>query len=487
MNRRSNYIFPGIILVILLFNSFIIYGQNYHAIQGSSYAGSIGVHNNPASIVNTPFKWDVTLLGVQGKVSTNILTIRNYSLLSSPATSEYVYNWGLSKKFGIVSTNLNILNARIAIDRKRSIAFGANVRAYANIRSNDYYYFDSLKTVSAFLEPNLRNQPLGAEFVNSSWIELYGTYAQTIFDNESGRLNAGVTLKVSRGLSGTHASIADGRFSPFTSPTPQFSLDNITARYGYSSNLDQWSDENNAGSNIRNLAKFAQSGASLDFGAEWLIRAGDVPAYDEDNYFDYEWKIGLSLLDVGLNQFRYSNNSRTATGFQPNMTSQNLLRKFDSTINSIRTFNDSLATTVAQISALSGVYRILNPARMVLNIDKYITGNFFVNGELSLNLAGIFGKKRFYVQEMNLLTVTPRWETSKLGVYLPFSFNTQKQLWMGAAFKAGPLLFGLHNLGYIFSKESLLKGGGYIALIIRAPGSTGSKRYRGLDCPPNVW
>ncbi|HMC85372.1 MAG TPA: hypothetical protein VKI61_07595, partial [Chitinophagaceae bacterium] len=63
--------------------------QDYHAIQGSSYAGGLGVHNNPASIVNTPFSWDVTLAGAQLTTSSNTYSIHNYSYLSSPANSLY--------------------------------------------------------------------------------------------------------------------------------------------------------------------------------------------------------------------------------------------------------------------------------------------------------------------------------------------------------------------------------------------------------------
>ncbi len=39
--------------------------QNYHAMEGSPFAGSLGVANNPASIVNTPYPWDVTLFSFQ--------------------------------------------------------------------------------------------------------------------------------------------------------------------------------------------------------------------------------------------------------------------------------------------------------------------------------------------------------------------------------------------------------------------------------------
>ncbi|MBC7423753.1 MAG: hypothetical protein H7334_09900, partial [Ferruginibacter sp.] len=46
------------IAALLLFNC--LAAQNYHAINGSSYAGSLGVGNNPASIVHVPYAWDVT-------------------------------------------------------------------------------------------------------------------------------------------------------------------------------------------------------------------------------------------------------------------------------------------------------------------------------------------------------------------------------------------------------------------------------------------
>ena len=57
------------------------------------------------------------------------------------------------------------------------------------------------------------------------------------------------------------------------------------------------------------------------------------------------------------------------------------------------------------------------------------------------------------------------------------------RFWVGGAFKAGPLLIGLHNWANLFSKNSLQNGGGYVALIIRDLKSI-SKRYdKRLNCP----
>ena len=462
--------------------------QNYHAIQGSPYAGSLGVHNNPASIVSTPYKWDLTVAGVQAKGSTNILFVRNYSLLSSPSESEYYFDQSSKKHDAISNANFNILNTRIALNRRQVIAFGANLRNYASVRTGDYKYVDSLKDVGDFLALNEANQPLWGDFINSGWVELYGSYGQTIIDNEYGRLNVGATLKLSRGLSGAHASLQNGQFSeiPLSDPA-DFAINSADTRYGYSSNFDRWDNDISNWQNLRNFFAYSEGGMSFDFGAEFLIKTQSVPlALEEEKYFDYDWKLGVSLLDLGVNQFKYGLQSRITSGIRTGVTASTIDQKFDSTINSLATFNDSMATIVNSINALTGKFRVLNPTRLVLNADRYIYRSLYINAELSINLSGMFGKKWNYVREMNVLTVTPRWEKRNWAVYMPLTLNTESQFWVGGAVRAGPILFGLHNLGYIFSKKSLQKGGGYIAIIIRSPDNTGSKKDKQLDCPPGM-
>jgi len=101
-----------------------------------------------------------------------------------------------------------------------------------------------------------------------------------------------------------------------------------------------------------------------------------------------------------------------------------------------------------------------------------------VNGELSLNLTTI-SSTTASVQELNFLTVTPRWEKSELGAYLPISITNQGQFWVGAAAKVGPLLIGLHNLGWLLTKKSFPNGGGYLAIIIHP----GEHEKDGVPCP----
>jgi hypothetical protein len=221
----------------------------------------------------------------------------------------------------------------------------------------------------------------------------------------------------------------------------------------------------------------------VDLGIEYIKKAETISNFgDEDNYYDYEWKLGAAVLDLGHNRFTYSNESRYIGNPRENITAEDIERAFTN-IDGIAGFNDSLVNVASGIRELTGNYKIINPARLVVNFDKYLYGSFFVNGEVSFNLAALAGQEKLSVSEMNLITVTPRWETRRWGVYLPMLYNTEKQFWIGGAFKAGPLLLGVHNWANVFAKNKMHNGGAYLALVISPGKLTGLHREKGINCP----
>lgn len=157
--------------------------------------------------------------------------------------------------------------------------------------------------------------------------------------------------------------------------------------------------------------------------------------------------------------------------------------KLDNTKRSLERINDSLADIVSFGSLGTRQFYIANPMRAVVNIDRYITGNFFINSDVSINLGQLLPKTYYYTRALNFLTITPRWETSKLGAYLPISYNTCGQFWIGGAVKAGPLLIGVHNWANIFSTKKIQTGGAYIALSIHSKQGASNKRDKRNRCP----
>jgi hypothetical protein len=470
----------SVLFIILLFVGLNGIGQNYHAVNGSPFAGSLGIANNPSSMLNTPIKWDVTLIGVQMKAATNIFTIHNYSLLSSPAKSQYSINTGEFERKGKLSFNTNLFNTRITLDRKHAIGFGVNLRSYANIKSSTYNYSDSIKGARDFFNVNDPTQPYNASVTSSTWVEVFGSYARTILDDAVGRLNTGITVKASRGVAGAFFKAENLRYRKGTSSVNFLTQAGVS--YGYSSNFDRWQKQKETNDNVQDLFTYSEGGIAVDLGVEYFIKTQAVRTYeDDDDYYDYKWKIGLSLLDAGMNQYKYGTQSRTAVGLREDMNDTLLDDKFR-TINNLAEINDSLATITQSFKNLAGKFTVLNPMRLVVNADRFIGNDFYLNGEVSVNLASLF-KKYHAVSELNFITITPRWETRRLGIYMPVQYNAAGKFWIGGAFKAGPLLLGVHNWGNVFGKKSMQNGGGYLALVIRAWTNNKERVDRRLNCP----
>src|SRR5690349_16002317 len=129
------------IALLLLFN--FLHAQNYHAINGSVYAGSMSTALNPASIVHVPYPWDITPFSVQLKQSTNAFKIEDFSLLSSWDSLLLTPLSGIKKRFFFATQDIHLFNTRINLNSKAAIAFGANIRSYAYGNSSESDYQDT--------------------------------------------------------------------------------------------------------------------------------------------------------------------------------------------------------------------------------------------------------------------------------------------------------------------------------------------------------
>lgn len=473
------------LIVILCLLSFPLLGwtQYYNAVNGTYYIGSLNMHNNPAAIVNVPSKWDLTIFGVQDKHTTNIVDIRNYSLLTNPANSQYAISAGEYKRKGDVNINLNLLNFRLALNQRSAVALGINFKSYTRIRSSQYNFYDTLGSFSDFFVLNENNREMSLDMVSSSWTEFYVAYGQTLIDNDRFRVNGGATLKINKGMSGAFATVNSGSFSKTGSSPNTYEINGANMDFSYSANYDQWDKSKNFNTNFRNFSSGTKTGFSLDMGLELLIKRNYwTNAEREENYFDYDWKIGVSLLDFGYAAYQHGKYSTRVSNVRPGVTDELLDQKFDSSITSFGQFRDSLITLYQNAAQYIGDFKVVHPARLVINVDKFINEAFFVNADLSIGVASLFPVKSHYLKDLSLLTVTPRWETRKKGFYLPVQYSSANQLWVGGAVRLGPVLFGVHNWANLFSKKKMQRGVGYLAFILKASDITGKKGDRRLNC-----
>lgn len=477
---------------ILLFTT--LTAQNYHAINGSSYAGSLAPANNPASIVHVPYSWDITPISVQLKHTTNAIKIDNYSLLSSPGNMEIVSQNGAKKRFLLANQDIHGLNTRINLHSNAAIAFGANFRNYLSVTTGSSNWQDTIGNLADFLKINTDYKPLSMEASAAAWSEVYVSYAQTISSEPNRLVNGGITLKLNRAMAGGYAKVQGLGYSPIAgAPAPAYLITNGGLEYGYSANMDTLISNNGKTSGRSLILKNAYSGWSIDMGIEYIWLADE----DKDDWgpFAYGSKLGISLMDIGFNRYQHGVEGRTAAAGKAGVSDLVIENTFSS-VGSVREFNDSLTKVSDAVSAQSGNFVVFQPTRLKINFDQHITNNIFINTDLTIPIFSLLAEKSVVLKDMNLLAVTPRWELRSVGAYLPILFNNRKQFWVGAALKLGPVLLGVHNLGNLFSKNTMQSGGGYIALTLRPWGKKGqqaklpnekisTRDIRNLDCPKN--
>ena len=467
-----------------LFFSLSSQAQDYHAIEGSPFAGAIGVANNPASIVNTPYPWDITIFSMEETNTTNALHFTDFGYLSRD-TIHYTWVNGRLARYAAFNFNVHLLNMRLAFGRNQAICFGANIRGYGSVRTGPVTYNDTLKNMNEFFNLN-EGSVYNANMVSSSWIEGFVSYGRTLVDNAYGRLNGGMTLKGMRGISGAYAQLNGGSVNRTITTGSILTIYDLAAgngRYAYSSNYDYWKNNHSTLQNLEDFVGHTKPGAAVDLGFEYLVKPQTVNVYGEgDSYYDYDWKIGVSLLDIGYNQYRYGSQSRVIGDPKTNVTDSALNQKFD-VINSVAAFNDSMATIVNSFNRIAGGFKVWNPARLVINVDRPLPDHFAVNTNLTLNLGGSNKGTRFFTKEITLLSVTPRWEVKRLGAYLPVEVTTDGKVWVGGAFKVGPLLMGIDNWSNLFTKTKMANGGIYLAFVIRPGKGFSFKEEKRYTCP----
>lgn len=448
--------------IIIVTNS-KIYAQNYHALHGSSYTGAAGIFNNPASPNNSLQKWDLTIFAFQLSNITNTIYAKNLKLPSFSNASIQLIE-GKFSRFNHQAIDLNLFNAMYQIDKKQTIAGGLRVRNYSHLKANDFEANDSTSSFKRFLIDNRTTPFLQGYATQSAWLEGNLNYSRVIHESPDGRLSGGITLQILKNISGAYTRINKVSFLENKSATDtSYTFTGGTTSFAYSANYDVLSDNISIQGNINEIVKASPSSFGISLGIEY-ISFNKNASIGENEPKPYDWKLGLSIMDIGTSKYNTSIYTGQFSDPKNTITNGDVSKKFTS-INSSKEFKDSLATIFNTVTPLANNFSINSPTRMIINIDRAFGNHFFANFQLSMNFRSASNLSKLNTRELNLLTVTPRWETNLLGFYLPVQYNTQGQIWLGVAIKAGPLVAGIHNLG-ILKKDPLINGGGYIMISI---------------------
>ncbi len=443
--------------------------QSYQSTYGSAYAGSTSIKNNPAASVNSAYKWDLTFFTAQVRASTNSLFMRNDSaFLTGGSLSRYLHN----------NVDISLFNFLYRPNNRHAFAFNLRARSYNHIRTAPIFASDSIYSFHDFIVQNRTTPYLEGFVTHSGWLQGDFNYSRVLSENHNSKLTGGITLQVMKNISAAYGRITKMSYlESKTSSDTVYTFITGGGSFGYSSNYDE--TPSGTSSTVKDFLKNTITNFGLSMGVEYLLYAEANNTYQQNNALNYQWKIGVSLMDIGANRYKSSDFSSQFRNIDPGITDISMDQKF-MRIQSGRDLRDSLATVFTNADSVSKKFNIGSPTRLVINVDRSFGNNFYVNADLNINLHGTSGYKKLLTREINLLTITPRWETINWGFYLPIQYNSQGQFHIGAALKAGPLVLGIHQLQWVKQIKNL-SGGGYLMLSIHPFNK--KKVMSKLDCP----
>jgi hypothetical protein len=441
-----------------------ICAQQYHALHGSDYAGATAIFNNPAANVNSRHAWDITLFNLNTAFITNAFYLKNFKF-PSVSNTEAILIPGTQSRTIHTTIDIGLLNSMYKLNNKSVIGGGIRFRTLNHIKANPFAYDDSITSFHQFLKANRTTNYIDVNSKHAGWLEFDLNYGRTLFETPLRKINMGATLQIMKGISGAYASI--NRLSYLESTTnfdTAYQITNGGVAYAYSSNYDSWSPYITTGGNLKQFVKNTPIALGLSIGAEFIWFRDEYNG-EENEPRQYNWKLGISILDIGFAKFKTSEYTGNFGNPKTSLEDWQISNKLQGVVDA-KGLRDSLATLFDTTTALPPTFKMRMPTRVIINSDHSLGKNIFINAQASLNLYSSTYGKTMNLRELSLLTLTPRWETRNWGIYLPLQYNTQGQFWTGAAFKAGPLIMGVHDVKLFLKQDPMINGGGYLLLQI---------------------
>ena len=381
-------------------------------LSNSNYSGIQGALLNPSSIAGSRIKWDINVFTLDVNFDNNFVYVPKGavpafgfgSLLKGIVNEDkFATNYdpnNPNKKYNFVVTN-ELLGPSFQFQINDSMAVGFSIanRMVSNIR--DIPGATAQNAYAHLQESSLFNTPLSDQSsrLNSmDWLEYALHYAVVLRDDGMNKWKAGVSLKYLQGIAAAYVTNTHINYS--ISDTTAISFGQTSVDYGRT-------DYNSLKDGHLNHGH----GWGADIGLTF-IHANDTKKDD-----DYQYKIGLSLMDLG--SLNFNRNSAAFHLQGDNVTYANWHRdvmannaQVDRTLSALFYEGDSSASQTA------AGFKMGLPTALSIQADWKIRDHFFANATI---VKGFGHGDNPGVRQPDIYAVAPRYESKWWDVSLPLS------------------------------------------------------------------
>ncbi len=461
-------IFTFLILILIATQA---RSQDFLGINTGNFAGVTGLSLQPASIVDSRYKFDINLFSTGINYSNNYLLVNREAILKFNKNNYENYN--SFKQRYLTESNLapgekvffNLgnrvqlpLSFMATTGKKSAIAFNMQFRSViqgrgistdlAKLAYNDFYF------------PPLNNSSIDASgtAVNAlNWASAGLTYGRVLYSSDNHFLKAAFTAKYLAGVASVNFSSANLNLQVNTDSTFNFT----TSSFNYNHNK-------NADYDIAFDKKYRPDAEAFGFDAGLVyeyrgnlknfryIRNDDERSYTEDrrDLNKYIFKLGVSILDAGRFTF---NKPANVNSFSANINNWDLK---NANYGSLDEFDTALASRVTANANDPRKYSVYLPTALSVQADIRFVKGLFLN-MMSYQPLKLGNSDGIRFNNYGYYAITPRYERRHFGIYVPYSiakrneFSGDKDNALGITLRAGPFFIGSSNLGTMAFKKQL--------------------------------
>lgn len=418
--------------------------QEMAGFRTDNYAGTSGAIYNPALLSSSPYKFDISLFGldINAANKTANLTSASYNLDDSTDVEKLTGGSKPNSVAGALGIHLPSFSFRI--NDKLSVGLISRARFLANISELDGALLNSVNgnfsdagaTVSLAGAANMRMST-----TLFSDIGVTGSYV--VYNEGPHRLSVGATLKYLAGAGNVYLQLDKIKGTVVADSNGNSYVQQATGTIAIGAGGLDFSED----------VKFGVKGSGIgaDLGVSYEYRPENVKGD-----FPYMFRAAAALTDIGgisysttSNGYRYGYNVTIPAG------SNFSLDQFDGLSNKeIAAKLESYPAYFQKASGLNGSsYKVALPHALQLAFDYHPIAKVFVAFNASIGMVNT-SSKPYNPLVQNCYWLTPRFETRAFAAYLPVSISSLSGFNVGAGLRLGPVYLGSNSIFRLLAGSS---------------------------------
>lgn len=438
-----------ILFLLILFCYKTVRAQEMLGVTLGNYSGVSSLMVNPAMLANTKFYLDINLVSADLFIRNNFAYIPSadasvYSLIrdrnnlptygpNNDINFEHYDNKDL--KFATISAKVMGPSAMIQLGKHAfALSTSAHIFTSANRIPYEMPLFGYYGMDTAFLH-NINFKDYDIDANTAAWMDVGLSYAYIAYEYLDQKITVGATLKYIWSYAGIYAESSNADYIVVNDST--INIKNLSATAGYAVPVDY-----SGGDQLYNNPFFKGHGFGMDLGVVYVKKKKiDNERWNslcEQEFDDYVFRLGVSVLDVGKITYKDNAELRAYENVQKYWIDYDTM-----SFTSVNDLFIGLDDVFQQSSYQSSKFNIGLPAALSVQADYNIHKNFYTAGywihPIRLN--------RHSMRRPAQIAIVPRYESEYFEVNLPISVYEYKYPRVGLSARFWFFTIGTERLG----------------------------------------